>query len=207
MTAEETMILDEYPKEITLKDGSTVTLRPMAEDDEAGLLEFFTGLSKADRLYLRHDVSNPEVIKSWAQNIDYDRVLPILAIDDGKIVGDATLHRNPFSWMRHVGSIRIVVGKNFREKGLARIMAAEVFQNALAAKLEKLVAEMLADQQDARRVFSRLGFKEEAILKDHVLDADDVKHDLLIMTNDVNTLWQQWVEFSESVSGSWNMED
>ena len=201
------MILDEYPKEITLKDGSSVTLRPMVEDDEAGLLEFFTGLSKADRLYLRHDVSNPEVIKSWAQNVDYERVLPILAIADGKVVGDATLHRNPFSWMRHVGSIRIVVEKEFREKGLARIMAAEVFQNALAAKLEKLVAEMLADQQDARRVFSRLGFKEEAILKDHVLDADDVKHDLLIMTNDVNTLWQQWVEFSESVSGSWNMED
>ncbi len=201
------MILDEYPKEITLKDGSSVTLRPMVEDDEAGLLEFFTGLSKADRLYLRHDVSNPEVIKSWAQNIDYDRVLPILAIADSKIVGDATLHRNPFSWMRHVGSIRIVVGKEFREKGLARIMAAEVFQNALAAKLEKLVAEMLDDQQDARRVFSRLGFKEEAVLKDHVMDANDVKHDLLIMTNDVNTLWQQWVEFSESMSGSWHMED
>jgi RimJ/RimL family protein N-acetyltransferase len=201
------MILDEYPKEITLKDGSSVTLRPMVEDDEAGLLEFFTGLSKADRLYLRHDVSNPEVIKSWAQNIDYERVLPILAVADGKIAGDATLHRNPFSWMRHVGSIRIVVGKEFREKGLARIMAAEVFQNALAAKLEKLVAEMLPDQQDARRVFSRLGFIEEAVLKDHVLDANDVKHDLLIMTNDVNTLWQQWVEFSESVSGSWHMED
>ncbi|MFV1957530.1 MAG: GNAT family N-acetyltransferase [bacterium] len=201
------MILDEYPKEISLKDGSSVTLRPMVEDDEAGLLEFFTGLSKADRLYLRHDVSNPEVIKSWAQNIDYDRVLPILAIADSEVVGDATLHRNPFSWMRHVGSIRIVVGKKYREKGLARIMAAEVFQNALAAKLEKLVAEMLTDQLDARRVFSRLGFREEAVLKDHVLDANDVKHDLLIMTNDVNTLWQNWLEFSESVSGSWNMED
>ncbi len=201
------MILDEYPKEISLKDDSSVTLRPMVEDDEAGLLEFFTGLSKADRLYLRHDVSNPEVIKSWAQNIDYDRVLPILAIADSEIVGDATLHRNPFSWMRHVGSIRIVVGKKYREKGLARIMAAEVFQNALAAKLEKLVAEMLTDQLDARRVFSRLGFREEAVLKDHVLDANDVKHDLLIMTNDVNTLWQNWLEFSESVSGSWNMED
>ncbi len=201
------MILDEYPKEISLKDGSSLTLRPMVEDDEAGLLEFFTGLEKADRLYLRHDVSNPEVIKSWAQNIDYDRVLPILAIADSEIVGDATLHRNPFSWMRHVGSIRIVVGKEYREKGLARIMAAEVFQNALASKLEKLVAEMLTDQLDARRVFSRLGFREEAVLKDHVMDANDVKHDLLIMTNDVNTLWQNWVEFSESVSGSWNMED
>lgn len=65
---------------------------------------------------------------------------------------------------------------------------------------------MLTDQHDARKVFSRLGFREEAILKNHVLDADNVPHDLLIMTNDVNTLWQKWVEFSESVSGAWDME-
>ena len=65
---------------------------------------------------------------------------------------------------------------------------------------------MLTDQHDARKVFSRLGFREEAILKDHVQDADNVPHDLLIMTNDVNTLWQKWMEFSESVSGSWDME-
>ena len=201
------MILDEYPKEVTLKDGSTIVLRPMVGADESALLEFFSGLTEADRLYLRHDVTNPEVIKSWAMNVDYEKVLPILALADGKVVGDATLHRNPFSWMRHVGSIRIVVGKEYRKKGLARTLAAEIFQLALTAKLEKLVAEMLTDQKDAQRVFSRLGFVEEATLKDHVLDSAGKKHDMLIMTNDVNTLWQKWVEFSESVSGSWHMED
>ncbi len=201
------MILDEYPKEVTLKDGSTIVLRPMVGADESALLEFFSGLTEADRLYLRHDVTNPEVIKSWALNVDYEKVLPILALADGKVVGDATLHRNPFSWMRHVGSIRIVVGKEYRKKGLARTLAAEIFQLALTAKLEKLVAEMLTDQKDAQRVFSRLGFVEEATLKDHVLDSAGKKHDMLIMTNDVNTLWQKWVEFSESVSGSWHMED
>lgn len=201
------MKLDEYPREVVLKDGSTIVLRPMVEADEGALLEFFKGLSDTDRLYLRHDVTNPEVVRLWARNIDYERVLPILAVADGTVVGDATLHRNPFSWMRHVGSIRIVVGTDYRKKGLARILAAEIFQLALTAKLEKLVAEMLTEQNDARRVFSRLGFKEEATLKDHVMDVANKKHDMLIMTNDVNTLWQKWVEFSDSVSGSWHMED
>ncbi|NOY87468.1 MAG: GNAT family N-acetyltransferase [Deltaproteobacteria bacterium] len=200
------MILDEYPKSITLKDGSSVTLRPMVKQDEKALLDFFGGLSKADMLYLRDDVANADVIKNWANSIDYDRVLPILAFSGDRIVGNATLHQNPFSWMRHVGQIRMVIASDHREKGLARAMAAEVFQNALAAKLEKLVAEMLTDQHDARKVFSRLGFREEAILKDHVLDARNVKHDLLIMTNDVNILWQKYMEFSESISGSWDME-
>ena len=137
------MILDEYPKEVTLKDGSTLTVRPMVAKDEAGLLAFFQGLSEAERMYLRDDVSDPAVIKGWAESVDYNRVLPILALDGDRVVGDATLHRNPHSWMRHVGEIRIVVSQDFREKGLARLLAAEVFQNAVTSGLEKLVAEML----------------------------------------------------------------
>jgi len=201
------MILEEYPKTVSLKDGTSVVFRPMVREDEGSLLEFFSSLSTTDRLYLRDDVTNPEIIRSWAENVDYEKTLPILALSEERIVGNATLHRQPFGWMKHVGTIRIVIAQDFREKGLARALAAEIFQNALAAKLDKIVAEMLTDQHNARKVFSRLGFRDEAVLKDHVLDADNVKHDLLIMTNDVNTLWQKWVEFSESMSGAWDMED
>jgi RimJ/RimL family protein N-acetyltransferase len=201
------MDLKEYPKETILKDASQAILRPMVREDQDRLMEFFRGLSDADRLYLRDDVTNPEVVRSWSENIDYEKVLPILAIGEDRIVGNATLHRNPFGWMRHVGSIRITVAQDYRQKGLARILAAEVFRKALASGLEKLVAEMLTEQDDARRVFARLGFRDEAILKDHVLDAKGVKHDLLIMSNDLNLLWTRWMEFSESVSGTWHMED
>ena len=108
--------------------------------------------------------------------------------------------------MRHVGSIRVVVAPDFRGKGMARILAAEIVHNALARALEKLVAEMAPDQHDARRVFSKIGFREEAILKDHITDARGVKHDLLLMTNDVNALWRNWTEFVDSVSGPGLME-
>jgi RimJ/RimL family protein N-acetyltransferase len=201
------MILDDYPKNLTLKDGTQLLLRPMEKGDEAALLAFFQGLPESDRFYLRDDVTDPAVVKGWADNIDYDRVLPVLAFLGDKIVGDATLHRNPHSWMRHVGEIRLVVSPDFREKGLARVMAAEIFQNAVTSGLDKLLAEMTTEQDGARRVFARLGFREEAILKDQVLDADGNKHDLLIMSNDVTRLWQQWVEFTEAMSGTWNMED
>ena len=72
------MILDEYPKEITLKDGSKLVLRPMVAEDEAALLAFFQGLSEGERLYLRDDVTDPEVVRGWAENVDYNRVLPVL---------------------------------------------------------------------------------------------------------------------------------
>ena len=71
------MLLERYPKEVQLSDGGAVTLRPLVRMDEEAMLDFFAGLTDADRLYLRNDVSTPGVIKDWIKNIDYRRVLPI----------------------------------------------------------------------------------------------------------------------------------
>ncbi len=200
-------MLNEYPKEVALRDGSKVMLRPVVKEDEEALYQFFKGMSKEDRLYLRDDVASREIIHGWMENIDYEKVLPILAFDGDKVVADATLHRNPHGWMRHVGEIRMSVAGSHRGKGLARIIAAEIFQQAVGLGLDKLVAEMLTIQNNAQRVFTRLGFQEEAILKNHGMDATGKKHDLIIMSNDVTTLWENWTEYSESVSGTWHMED
>jgi len=200
------MMLDVYPKEVTLRDGTKVIFRPVVKEDEEALYQFFKGMSKEDRLYLRDDVASREVIQAWMENIDYDTVLPILAFDGDTIVADATLHRNPHGWMRHVGEIRMSVAGSHRGKGLARIIAAEIFHQAVGLGLDKLVAEMLTIQKNAQRVFTRLGFKQEAVLKDHGMDASGNKHDLIIMSNDVTTLWEHWTEFTESVSGTWDME-
>jgi hypothetical protein len=94
-----------------------------------------------------------------------------------------------------------------RRAGLARIIAAEIFHQAVGLGLDKLVAEMLTIQRNAQRVFKRLGFEEEALLKDHGMDASGKKHDLIIMSNDVTTLWEHWTDYSDSMSGTWHMED
>jgi RimJ/RimL family protein N-acetyltransferase len=201
------MPLDEYPKDITLRDGSTVTIRPVVKEDEEALYQFFKGLSQEDRLYLRDDVADRSVIKGWMDTIDYEKVLPILAFDEGVVIADATLHRNPHGWMRHVGEIRMSVAGSHRGRGLARIIAAEIFHQAVGYGLDKLIAEMLTIQKNAQRVFGRLGFIEEALLKNHGMDADGNKHDLIIMSNDVTTLWENWMEYADSVSGTWHMED
>src|SRR5574341_222534 len=112
------MKLEGYPKTVHLKDGSEIILRPMVKKDKERLHNFFSSLPEDDRMYLRDDVSKKETIEKWVRNLDYARVLPILAEAYGAIVGDATLHRQPYGWMRHVGAIRIVVDRKFRKKGL-----------------------------------------------------------------------------------------
>ena len=201
------MNLDEYPKEITLRDNSKVILRPLVKEDEKALNKFFQGLHEEDRLFMRDVVTDTDIIRGWLKNRDYDKILPILALDGDIIVADATLHREPHSWMRHVGQIRMSVAGSHRGRGLARVIGAEIFRQAVASGLDKLVAEMLTVQRNAQRVFTRLGFKEEAVLKDFGMDNLGNKHDLIIMCNNVNSLWDQWVEYTESVSGTWHMED
>jgi RimJ/RimL family protein N-acetyltransferase len=196
------MPLREFPKQIALRDGTSVTLRPLVPADEVALLEFFGRLSPEDRQFLRDDVMQPETVRVWCREPDYDRVLPILAEQEGRIIGDATLHRRPSGWMRHVGEIRVVTDPFFRRRGLASALARELFYLALQAGLDKMVAEVAADQLAAAKVFEKLGFSCEARLTGHIVDLHGRKHDLLILSTDIPTLMRTMEETFIQAAGS-----
>jgi len=196
------MPLKEFPKQVTLRDQTVITLRPMVREDQDGLLAFFRRLAPEDRQFLKDDVTRPEIIQAWTRDLNYDRVLPILAEWEGRIVGDATLHRQAYGWMRHVGEIRVVTDAYLRRRGLASAMAREIFYLALQLGLDKMVAEMVADQVAAIKVFEKLGFQQEACLADHVVDLQGRKHDLVILTTDIPALMQKMQETFFRAEGS-----
>jgi len=169
----------------------------MIKEDESKLIEFFKLLPITDIMYLRDDVSKPETIKKWVENLNYEKVFPVLAFHEDKIIGDATLHREKFGWKQHVGEIRIVVATQYRKKGVGTILAREIFYIALKTGLKKLMAEMMVEQQSAIKVFDRLGFVQEAVLSNHVMDSKGKLHDVVIMTNDVELLWQKIQDYEK----------
>jgi RimJ/RimL family protein N-acetyltransferase len=178
-----------YPKEVKCKDGKTVVLKPFEKKDKDALFSFFQGIPEADRLFLKDNVTDLTVVERWAAELNYDKVFPLLAWNGKEVVADATLHKNLTGWSRHVGIIRIVVARDFQQKGLGGILANELFLHALKSGLEKIVAEVMDTQPAAKRVFERLGFKQEAVLPGHVRDQIGVKHDLLILTKDLEEFW------------------
>ncbi len=184
-------MLKEYPKEVELKDGTSVVLKPFERKDKELLYEFFVSLPEEDRLYLKDDVTDPLVIEKWARELNYEKVFPIIAWSGNRIVGDGTLHRNLSGWMRHVGTIRIAIARDFQRKGLGSAIARELFFYALKCGVDKIVAEMMDTQYGAQKVFEKLGFVHEATLKNHVVDQIGVKHDLLIYTKDLDTFWDE----------------
>jgi RimJ/RimL family protein N-acetyltransferase len=184
------MHLEGFPETLTLRDGSRVLVRPMQPDDGPALLDFFRSLPVQDRLFLREDVTREEVIDRFVQHLDYDRVLPLLAEFEGRIVGDGTLHRSQRGWASHVGEIRLVVDPVFQRRGLGTALARLLVKVATGVGLDKLVAQVVDNQVGAKRAFGKLGFYPEAILKGHVKDIHGAKRDLVILANDVSHIWE-----------------
>ena len=174
-------MLTAYPKKVRLQSGTSVTVRPMVEEDADKLYAFFSRVPREDRLFLRDDVSIRDVIDSWTQELDYEKVLPLVAEVGGNIVGDATLHRRTFGWTSHVGKVRLVIDKDYRGKGLGTVLIEELIDIAKKAGLEQLVAELMSNQTGALSAFKRLGFEKEAVFFNYVKDQMGEERNLVVM--------------------------
>lgn len=163
-------MLDEYPKKVTLADGSSLTLRPMTRDDQYALYRFFISLSEEDRRFLRNDVTDRKLIEKWARNLNYGKVFPILAETDGKIVANATLHYQTFGWGRHVGEVRITIAPEFQGRGLGSLLLGEIYQLAAKNNVKKLLARIVAIREVVIRAFKKAGFSQVTVLKNYVKD-------------------------------------
>ncbi|HUW81379.1 MAG TPA: GNAT family N-acetyltransferase [Phycisphaerae bacterium] len=178
-----------YPKTVRIKDGSEITLRPMTAGDRDGVLAFFRALPEDDRMFLKHDVTHPEVVDRWVAGLDYEQVVPILAIRDDRVIADGTLHLNLHGWTRHIGDIRIVVARDHQGLGVGTQMARELVGLAQQRGLEKLQAEVVEDAMGAIVMFQKLGFRIEVVRRQHVLDLKGQHRNLVILVNNVEELW------------------
>ena len=179
--------LQKYPKEIKLKDGSKSRLRPLRKDDEKSFYEFFQGIPEGERMFIKHRIADPKVINQWCQNIDLGKNLPLLALIDGKVVGDATLHQQLGGWKRHIGRVSVLVRPEFRGRGLARALVSEIVSLARNLGLDKVEAEFIGEQEAAIKMFALLGFSNLVRLEDYVKDMQAITHDYVLMGVDLKT--------------------
>jgi GNAT superfamily N-acetyltransferase len=179
--------LQKYPKEIKLKDGSKARLRPLKKDDETAFHEFFSAVPEPERMFIKHRVTDPKVIKDWCQNIDLHRNLPLLAFIDGKMVGDVTLHQQLGGWKRHIGRVSVLVLPHYRGRGLARALVGEVVSVARNLGLEKVEAEFIGGQEAAIKMFAMLGFSNLLRFEDYVKDMQAIAHDYVLMGLNLKT--------------------
>src|SRR5574341_1840298 len=81
-----------YRNLLTRRDGTRVLLRLLDRSDKNRLQAMFAVVSDEDLKSMRDDVKNPATIQRWIDGLDYGQVIPLVAVVNDDIVGDATLH-------------------------------------------------------------------------------------------------------------------
>jgi ribosomal protein S18 acetylase RimI-like enzyme len=182
----------DYPKEVILKDGTGVTLRPLKHGDENALFEMFKLFSKDELWFLNHDVSDPRLFEDWVKGLDLNRVVSIVALLEGRIISNGALMMKQFGAKSHIGKVRIAVDPSFREKRLGTWMLLDLVNVSMAIGL-KTVVMRLVQERDASlmNAVRKLDFTEEAVLENYVLDRGGNPCNLVIMTKRLPTEWDQ----------------
>jgi L-amino acid N-acyltransferase YncA len=172
--------MTKYRQIVTLNNGARVLLRPLTREDKHALVAMFEPIGPDDFKIMRNDVRNRELVGAWADNVDYQRVFPLLAVVGDRIVGDATLHFRTGPG-RHVADVRIFLSKEFRRCGLGSAMLRALVDIARKSGLHQLVAEIVADQVKVISAFKQLGFEQRATYLDYFMMPDGETHDVAVL--------------------------
>lgn len=171
-----------YPFERQI-DGSDIEFRLMKTTDSDAILEFAESLTESDVAYLRTDITKPEVVEEWADNLRKKRTVTVLAFSGGKVIGYGSLHHNEMLWTRHLGEIRLLLHAQWRDnRELRDCLATEVFQLAKEIGLKRIFVQVPTDRPHLSGVYERLGFKPEALLTDWIMTSDGRTHDLMVLS-------------------------
>lgn len=173
--------LKNFREMVTLKDGVYILLRPMVAEDEAHLIEFYSAVGADDLRYFRHYVREPDTVREWCRNLDYGKVLPVLALAKDHVVGSASLHffEGP---KRHIGELRLFLAKDFRGRGLGMRMIRATIEIARKQGLCILQVEVISEQTKVVKAFESLGFRSQATLDEYFLFPDGESRDVVFMT-------------------------
>jgi L-amino acid N-acyltransferase YncA len=175
-----------YRKFVNLKNGKRVMFRFLNAEDREGLIRLFQEAPDDDTRFLKQDVKDLKMVNYWIDNLNYQKVLPLVAVDleENRLVADATLHRGKHA-AKHIGEIRIFVSRPFRNLGLGSLMLEELIHLAMQEKLQWVKAEVLAEHKKVIKAFRGKGFEVKATLEDFFLRKDGVTHDVVLMMRPV----------------------
>lgn len=165
------MAIHPYPmhfrQELTLRDGTAVTLRPIRPEDTEITQAFVRGLPKESR-YQRFkqglDELTPEALIRFTQ-VDYDRQMAFIALhrpDDGREVqiGVARYHSQSDG---ETAEFALVVDDDWQDRGLGTALLTILINYARPHGVRELFGDVRQRNTDMRELVAQLGFDEQAL--------------------------------------------
>ena len=167
-----------YPNEwesvFTAKNGKKVAFRPEQSGDTEMLWAMFSTLSEESLSNLVPRFTR-ERIEGWTSNIDYNKVLAIVAVieekNEQRIVGSVSLGFNEREVFRHKGELSIAVHDDYQNMGIGSAMLKHLLDIARMKKLTKVSLNVDTDNDRAIHIYKKAGFEIEGkLIKERYID-------------------------------------
>jgi putative acetyltransferase len=163
---------------VRLKDGRTVVVKFLALEDEEKLFEMFASMS-AEALRWGMPPYTREVIGRWMNNLP--NLIPLVAVDHSRIVGYASIYKNPHPRRKGVCDLGMYLHQDFQNAGLGTAMLSNLLQLAEKEKLHRISLHVIADNSVAVHLYEKFGFTTEGIMKQSYFGHDGKYHDEIVM--------------------------
>jgi RimJ/RimL family protein N-acetyltransferase len=138
---------------VTLKDGTTVRIRPIRPEDDQSLVEIFNH-SSPQTVYQRFFTALPELTPDMAKrlsNVDSLHRLALVAETDAAPVGVARYEPTD---QPDVVELAVVLVDDWQNRGLGRIMLREILRAAGQNGIHRFRADVLADNRRMLRLLA-----------------------------------------------------
>lgn len=130
-----------------------------------------------------------------AEDLNYDRALPLLAFRDEQLIANAVLIRHRGGCRRHLAEIRILIELAFRGQGLGVAMIRQLIEIAWDAELEFAQFEFVRGINDeAIQAAEFLGAITVGAIPNAAKDTRGDLHDLVFLQIPLGKWWQ-WSQF------------
>jgi len=143
--------------DVILRDGGTLRLRPPTEDDSAALLAFFAGLSEESRYKRFHGVRkvDEEFARPWVDP-DWEERGVLAGFLEDRVVALADYNRVDGE---DVAEVAFLVADAEQRRGIGTRLLEQLAARAREHGITEFVAEVMAANAAAVRVFADTGFE------------------------------------------------
>lgn len=153
-----------------LKNGEEVQIREALRNDAQNLIDFYNVVGgETDFLSFGKDEfsASLEYEESYLDNLrkELNSTL-ILALLNGKIIGAASINSSQKKRLKHVGTLGIVIKREYCGMGLGRVLIVNLIDWAKSNSITKKISLVTrCDNVHAIELYKNLGFETEGILK------------------------------------------